>query len=116
MKSINRGDIFVDTKRLFSHMVMGGITNSLDELSTYHEQLNYDYLSPIPFEMDSSPANSTANMWTNNDPLSIQYVYDVEEAKYKNGWSTIETSDLRKEVEDFKSSNPSNVIDLKTAR
>ena len=100
--------------KMFSHIVMGGETNSGGRLSTFHELMWY--LNQGVIYTEESPGNTSGGNYSINDPLSIQYVTDVEKAKYNYGWSTIETSDLLKTVEDFDVKNPVNVLDLKTAR
>ena len=47
-----------------------------------------------------------------NTPYSAKHVTDVEKAKYNYGWSTIETSDLLKTVEDFDVNSSNNFYDF----
>ncbi|MDA3885454.1 MAG: carboxypeptidase-like regulatory domain-containing protein [Candidatus Delongbacteria bacterium] len=90
--------------------ITGGITESIGELSTYHELMNYMY--PESVKSEDSPANSTAHAVSINDPLSVQYKMDVDKAKFQNGWFTGEASDLRIDVNDFKSKNPTNILQI----
>ena len=93
-----------------AYMVTGGNTESGGEISTYHEIMNYMY--PESVLSEDSPANPSSGNVSINDPLAVQYKMDVDRAKYNYGWFTGETGDLRREIPDFKSFNPYNIIDL----
>jgi len=83
----------------FGFMVIGGNTESGGELNTYHELMNYMY--PESVFSEESPANSTPGNVSINDALAVQYKMDVDRAKYKYGWFTGETGDLKREIPDF---------------
>jgi len=106
-------NMYDNNGKLFSNVCIGGDSKSTNPISSVHELMWYLYTDCVFSE--ESPINSTAGNIGINDPLSVQYRMDVNEAKYKNGFYTGECSDLYLDVEEFKSSlfNGSSILKIK---